>query len=109
MEKVIFLFALSAFVLLGLIKLIELVLGLFDVKVAEPVFLICVPKDDSNIEFAVRSFCTDIEKLNSNKKAAIIIDDNLSEEAKEICRRTVMQFNNAIICSSEEAKKICAV
>ncbi len=109
MEKAIFLFLLSVFVLLGLIKLIELVLELFNVKGVEPVFLICAPKDDSNVEFAVRSFCIDIEKINSDKKTAIIIDDNLSEEGKKICRRTVMQFNNALICSSEEAKKICAV
>lgn len=109
MEKAIFLFILSVFVLLGLIKMIELVLGLFEVEGTEPVFFICVPKEDCNIEFTVRSFCADIEKLNSNKKTAIIINDNLSEEAKEICRKTVMQFNNALICSSEEAKKMCAV
>jgi len=109
MEKAIFLFVLSVFVLLGLIKLIELVLGLFDLKGSEPVFLICAPKDDTNIEFAVRSFCINVEKVNTDKKTAIIIDDNLSKEGKEICRKTVLQFNNATVCSSEEAKKICAV
>ena len=109
MEKAIFLFILSVFVLLGLIKFIELVLGLFDVKGTEPVFLICVPNNDSNIEFAVRSFCINVERINSDKKTAIIIDDNLSKEGKEICRRTAMQFNNAQVCSGEEAKKICAV